>query len=270
MGESTKNRLEPRIIGIVTSRNIGDPETFAALADCDAVELRADGLEPDRIPSALRALRAVPAGFGGRPLEIIVTLRLRRDGGAWDDARAAARESVWLSLLEGSDAFGGRVDVEAEEIAGLSPRLRAALARGPAGLIVSSHDFRRCPSAADLGGRLESARRAGGGFKAAVTCASRDEILALLAFAREAGRAASWASVFSMGEAGSATRVLSPLLGCAYAYGHLSGGAVAPGQLSTRALRAFYRDLPARDWAAAPLPDLLAWAEGRLAGGRHA
>lgn len=271
VGESTKNASAPRIIGIVTAANLRDAKAFAALSDCDAAELRADGMDPADIPSALGRLRSELDRLPGSPAEIILTLRLRRDGGAWDDARAAERESVWLPLLEGADRFSGWLDVEADEYPRLSARMKSALSSGVCKVLLSHHDFAGCPPADGLRSRLALMRDAKlAGFKAAVTCKSRGEILALLEFAREAARATPHAAVFSMGEAGRATRVAAPLLGCPLTYAYLTGAAVAPGQLSAAEMKSFYRGLPARDWAAAPVAEVFDRAEARLSGGELA
>lgn len=248
VGESTKNLLEPRIIGIVTPRNLRDPKTLEALADCDLAEFRADGLEPADIPAQLLAFNEAYADAHGYTPEIIFTLRLRRDGGAWDDARADERERVWLALIE-AEATPAFLDIETDAVPRLSKRLRDAISEAGIRMLVSHHDFNACPPVGELRRLLSAAAERGAGFKAAVTCKSRGEILELLAFAREAARAVPIASVFSMGMIGRATRLLTPLLGCALTYGYLGGGAVAPGQLSARSMRGFYRALPKRAWA---------------------
>jgi hypothetical protein len=74
-----------------------------------------------------------------------------------------------------------------------------------------------------------------------------------------------------MGRIGRASRVLAPLLGCPLTYGYLTGGAVAPGQLSVRELRAFFRSLGPGDAEAARNGGetgygLLDWAEARIEG----
>jgi 3-dehydroquinate dehydratase type I len=260
--------LEPRIIGIVTARNLHDSEAIAALDDCSHAELRADGMEPSQIPAILEDLRAeIGRRRGGRGIDMILTLRLQRDGGAWEDAMADEREKVWLAVLE-RGRFSGWIDIEAEEWPRLSPQLRGALETGTCRVLLSRHDFQACPPIADLRGQLDHVKgRVVSGFKAAVTCKSRGELLDLLAFAREAAAATPNASVFSMGEAGRTSRVLAPLLGCPFTYGFLTGSAVAPGQLSARAMKDFYRGLPERDWSERPLEELLDWAEGRLSGG---
>jgi 3-dehydroquinate dehydratase type I len=271
VGESTKNLLEPRIIGIVTARNLHDPKAIEALADCRIAELRADGMPPSEIPGNLKNLRADFDRVQGRGADVILTIRLRRDGGAWDDSLSSEREKTWLSVLEKGDSFPGWLDVEAEEFPRLSARMRSALASGVCKVLLSHHDFKGCPPAADLRAQLRLMEKEGlSGFKAAVTCRSRGELLGLMEFAREAARVTPNASVFSMGAAGRGSRVLSPLLGCPLTYGYLTGAAVAPGQLSVGEMKAFYRGLPDKDWASAPVGELVDWAETRLSGGELA
>jgi 3-dehydroquinate dehydratase type I len=266
VGESTKYLLEPRIIGIVNSSNLHDAKAMDALADCETAEFRADGIKPQEIPGALWALRdSIARKYAGK-IDIILTLRLRRDGGVWENARAAEREQVWLSLLEDPASFSGWLDVEAEEFPRLSRRMRSALGSGGIKVLLSHHDFQGCPPIAELKRQLKMMQGEGlSGFKVAVTCKSRREVLELLDFARATAAATPNAAVFSMGDVGRATRVLGPMLGCPLTYGYLTGAAVAPGQLSAHALRDFYRGLPERDWSAVPSAELADWADARLA-----
>lgn len=74
-----------------------------------------------------------------------------------------------------------------------------------------------------------------------------------------------------MGLEGRSSRVLGPVLGCPLAYGYLTGGAVAPGQISARGLNAFFRGMKAgtarppetTDWDDS---ELIEWAEARITG----
>lgn len=234
------------------------------MADCDLVEFRADGIDAAEIPARLLDFTRAFAGARGHAPEIIFTLRLRRDGGAWDDARARDRENVWLALID-AEATPAFLDIEGEAMPGLSKPLRDAISESGIKVLVSHHDFHGCPPVTDLRRMLNTAAEQGAGFKAAVTCKSRGEVLALLGFAREAARAVPTASVFSMGDLGRASRVVTPLLGCTLTYGFLGGGAVAPGQLPARRMRAIYRGLPKRDWAALADAELLASIEAVVA-----
>jgi 3-dehydroquinate dehydratase type I len=263
----------PRIIGVVTAMNRGDDKAWQALEGCDLAELRADTLlagatsDAEVLPGLLRAFREEGARRLGRIPGTLVTLRLRRDGGSWPDERADERVPVWESLAASAGSSGTPpcewVDIEAEAIGALPPRLREAFARSGVKVLVSHHDFRGgrpLPALRGLWADMLAARPEG--VKLALTAADRPGLRDLLALAREVAAGPALGSVFSMGAPGRATRVLGPLLGCPFTYGYLTGGPVAPGQLSASELRAFF--------AGARLPDsedpetLLNWAEGRL------
>ncbi|GEM_PF-2388909 len=278
VSESTKNRFEARIIGIVTASNRTDPAIWDALSRCDIAELRADGFPAERITEEARSFRAESSRKLGRTLEILLTIRLKRDGGAWPDEDASLREPIWLSLcLDGGEQVGAPIcdwiDVEIEEFASLSYKCRTQLQSGRAKLLLSHHDFRRCRPREGLHalmGEMQTHRPAG--MKFAVACENRRDLMELLAFARDLSETASIGCALSMGEVGRASRVLGPLLGCPLTYGYLTGGAVAPGQLSAEALRKFFQGIPARESQAwddlqkLGDSDLVDWAEARIAG----
>lgn len=272
MFENTKNGFEARIIGIVTSANRKDPEAWKALAECDIAEFRADLWEPSRIVEEARAFREECIRAFGHPLETIFTLRLQRDGGAWPDVLAAEREKIWLALeLDGDGALCDWIDLEVESIPSLSAALRKSIAARHVKVLASHHNFAGSYSPPELS-RLGRELKATGAdaVKLAVLCRDRAQLLDLLAFARETAAAVSVsggsACVLSMGELGKASRVLGPWLGCALTYGYLSGGAVAPGQLSVRQLREFYAKSSADAPAELSVSRLLDWAQARLPG----
>ena len=268
VGESTKNPSGARIIGIVTAVNRNDDRAWQALAACDMAELRADFFDPDRIAVEARAFREECRRRLGRVPETILTIRLRRDGGAWPDDQAAGRERIWQSLsAEEKDPFCDWFDIEAEEYPSLSPSLRAKLSEGGMRLLLSHHNMAGSYTPEGLRGLLESmSAHRPAGIKVAVTCADRKELLELLAFAREVAAATPNGCVLSMGPAGRPSRVLAPLLGCPLTYGYLSGESVAPGQLSTRSLGGFFGTLPSGGLDGLTDARLADWAEARIPG----
>lgn len=269
MGETTKMPSRPRIIGVVTAGNLRDPLAWEALATCDLAEFRGDtflGEEADAsaLSQILREFREEAARRFGRVPETMFTLRLERDGGCWPDDRSAERGAVWNALVEWE---GPRpcewVDLEVEELPNIPQSLLDLFEAAGVRVLVSHHNFENSYPMSELRQLLRmmlAARPAG--VKFALTCNTRAEILELLAFAREVAHESSWGSVFSMGKPGRVTRVLSPLLGCPFTYGFLTGGAVAPGQLSAADLWAFFASAPFTP--ANDLETLLRWAENRL------
>lgn len=257
----------------MTAGNRRDPLAWEALAACDLAEFRADTMvgedspSPDAIAHLLREFREEGARRLGRIPETLVTLRLRRDGGSWPDERAALREPVWNALVSARDSAGGRacewIDVEIEAASGAYAGLREACESAGIRILVSHHNFGGSHPPPELRRMLESmlsARPAG--VKFALTCHTRGELIELLAFAREVAGLTAWGSVFSMGGPGRSSRVLAPLLGCPFTYGYLTGGPVAPGQLSAAELRAFFAGAPFPP--AADNETLIRWADGRL------
>jgi 3-dehydroquinate dehydratase-1 len=266
---------QPRIIGVLTASNIREEGAWKALADCDMAELRADtwpsakqgtgpgAADPASLSRALTEARGEARRRLGRDLPFLLTLRLKRDGGHWPDEDAARRTGVWRMLGEGR---GERpcdwVDIELEEAGQAGAEIRSALASAGIRILISHHDFHRCPSLDDLRRMLRGMQAfAPDGVKFAVTCRDRAEVLRLIAFAREAAGSTPCSGVFSMGETGRPTRMLSPLLGCPFTYGHLSGPAAAPGLIEASRLKSLL---------AVPAPPdadpetLLSWAERRL------
>ncbi|MEO7425061.1 MAG: type I 3-dehydroquinate dehydratase [Fibrobacteria bacterium] len=264
MGESIKNRFGARIIGIVTAANRTDPAIWDALPVCDIVELRADGFAPADIPGVARELKQECLRKLGHPLEMLLTIRLQRDGGAWPDAEARARIPLWQRLgLHARDPACDWIDVEVEEFAALTEPERVGIASGSARLLLSHHDMRKSLPLPELRTMLEGMKAfRPAGMKFALRYASREELIELLRFAPEVAAATPNGCLLGMG--GGAGRVLAPLLGCPLTYGYLCGGAVAPGQLSVISLDRFYHGLERNPADGKIDSGLLDWAEARI------
>ncbi len=263
MAQTTKaplsTRTPPCVLGILPADGLEARRYSDALWACDGIELRADGMPADSIAAAVADFDAEKArrGFPG---PVVFTLRLRRDGGRWDDTAARDREAVWESLPPGTCDW---VDLEVEEADRIDASVFDTLRSSGAGILFSHHAFEpEDPAGWDrLLDRMRSFSP--GAVKFAVALRDRDHALALLRFARRV--AAEWpaSSVIGMGEAGSLTRLVSPLLGCPFTYGYLGTAPVAPGQLPAGAMRAFFAaardghpdqaasDAEWMDWAAA-------------------
>jgi 3-dehydroquinate dehydratase type I len=270
-------RFGARVIGIVTGANRHDPAAWSALSDCDLAEFRADTFagesgnpDPARLADEFLSFRS-ERDRRGLAFGTMLTVRLRRDGGAWPDAQSGLRVGIWEALLRaGTDPAPDWIDIEIEEYPRLSDSLRNGFSASGSKLLLSHHDFAGCPGGDRLSALLRemlAARPAG--VKFAVSCVTRTEVLALMGFAREAA-AAPQACVLSMGGVGRAMRVLGPVLGCPLAYGYLAGPAVAPGQLSAAEIGSrldrFSAELPGELLSPGAEPRLLDWAEARLQG----
>ncbi len=230
---------------------------------CDGVEIRADGLPPAEVLPAVEAFAAEKKrrGFKG---PVVFTLRLRRDGGAWEDARSSERGSLWLALSEHPDRLCDIVDVEIEEAASLTPAIWNALRAKKFQVLLSHHAF-ASEDSAHWDRQLKAMETfRPDGVKFAVTPENTGQVESLLRFARKVAEQFPLSCVIGMGEAARATRLVSPLLGCPITYAFLEDGPVAPGQLSVEALRACFARTEGRPAHGAAEKEWMDWAEDAL------
>jgi 3-dehydroquinate dehydratase-1 len=234
--QTTKRPLDPLVLGVVTAEMLRARAWPEALWTCGGVELRADGLEPEAIPAAVAdfAEEKHRRGFGG---PTVFTLRLERDGGAWKDAEAGAREAVWRSLPVGACDLA---DLEVEEIDSIDAGTVRLLRDLGAAILLSHHAF--APEAPSRWTELFETMRVHSpdGVKFAVLTPDRASAEALLRLAREVAAHYPVSCVMGMGAEGALTRLVSPLLGCPLTYGYLGDAPVAPGQLPAAGMRAFF------------------------------
>ncbi len=248
------------IFGIVTASMLAARRYPENLWVCDGIELRADGLPPNEIDEALEAFSGEKRRrkFKG---PVIFTLRLQRDGGAWENARSRERESIWLALTGMQIPHCDFMDVEIEEASSIALETWDALKSGAAQVLLSHHSF--TPAKPEVWEeKLELMR----GFnpaavKFAVAVKDSGEASSLLRFGRKVAAEFPLCCVLGMGEAGSATRVISPLLGCPITYAFVEGTAVAPGQLSLKQLRALLTRSDHRPALNAAEEQWIGWAE---------
>jgi 3-dehydroquinate dehydratase type I len=235
VAQTTKAPPKPCILGIVTADMLLRRRYPDALWRCGGVELRADGVAPDLIAGAVSDFDNEKGrrGFSG---PVIFTLRLQRDGGAWPDADAAARNEIWESLPPGTLDWA---DIEVEELSRIAPESLDSLRASGAKILLSHHAF--VPEEPAVWEAHLNTMRAFNpdGVKFAVM-PSKDQVPVLLDFARKVGAEYSDSCVLGMGDAGSLTRLVSPLLGCHFTYGFLGDGAVAPGQLPVQMMANFF------------------------------
>ena len=195
--------------------------------DLDLVELRVDAFAADPVP----LLRAAPR----LKVPCVVTVRHPAEGGAHDLGFARRRE-LYRQFLP----HAAYIDVELRSVTMLDAVLKAARASGVK-VILSSHDFRRTPSAAQLQQRVRLARRAGADVcKLAAhvsTAADLGRLLALFAT-----RPPLPLSVMGMGPYGKMSRLLFARVGSVLNYGYLHRPN-ASGQWEARVLNARVSEL---------------------------
>lgn len=193
----------------------------ASLPEGTAVEVRLDAMREAPEFGALRA------AFGNRIL--IATVRSAQEGGSFRGTEDEEKNFLESALAAGFDF----VDVEFRRDGG------TRFAAIPLSKKISSlHDPEGVP--ADLGTLVTRMLSSGARFvKLVATANDVSDVLRLLEL--QAANRDGRFSAFGMGEAGIATRVLSPYLGAALSFGALDPGrSTAPGQIAARDLADVY------------------------------
>ena len=191
----------------------------AAAAGADAVELRADYLDPPVRAEQVRTLLA------DAPLETIFTVRLKAEGGRFEGDEAERLALLRLAAKLGADW----VDVEQA----VRPEDRPAER-----VILSRHDFTGCPgNLPELVAELDASAAAVS--KIAFAAAGPEDALRALDVLRDGRKPAI---VLAMGEAGVMSRILARKFGAFGTFAALTAGAEsAPGQTTLAEMRDLYR-----------------------------
>jgi len=205
-----------------------NPVETAALAKklgADLLELRIDLLDTDAYQS-LQGLKRLG-------LPIIITNRMRQEGGAWLQGEDE-RIRTLVSLLPFADA----VDIElcAEKRDTVVEKAR----RSGKTVIISMHDFQSTPGYDVMMEIVRESFDAGADIaKLAVMPASFEEVIRLFEVTLHAPGAVC---TIGMGEKGRHSRVIAPIYGSVMTYGYV-GDAIAPGQLRVDELKTILRML---------------------------
>ena len=199
----------------------------AAREHADVVEFRLDlATEP------MAQLRA----YDGK-LPLLVTNRVVWEGGeAADTSRRLDRlvaaieqpgvEAVDLELAALAEDVGDEPDT-----AHSAARVRDAARERGVTPLVSVHDFGTTPDRERMADLLARAGEHGHIAKLAVTAASADDVLDLLAVTRAAARDGQRVATMAMGAAGRHSRAVAPVYGSRVGYAPVDpAGATAPGQ----------------------------------------
>lgn len=221
-------------IPIVATTNEGALERMAAaLPQADLVELRLDFIEEIDLEMLL-------SGKEGR---ILVTARRKEEGGNFRGS-----ETERIALLRHAVRMGADlVDVELGTDEALTAMLVEEIHRegNHTKLIVSSHDFKGTPPYRTLQDLCNRCAARGADIVKIVTCADSMEdnltILQLIAWAREKSQEII---ALCMGERGTISRVMAPLLGSYLTFASLGEGEEsAPGQLTAHEMQEIFRIL---------------------------
>ncbi|HAO99146.1 MAG TPA: hypothetical protein DCQ83_03785 [Fibrobacteres bacterium] len=264
MSEGTKKPFSPLILGIVGASRLADRRYPEAVWACGGVELRADGLPIDGVLPAIEGFAAeqVRREFRG---PVVFTLRLQRDGGAWENSRAKEREAVWCALASRSHRVCDIVDVEIEEAASLSSEMWKLLRASGLKVMLSHHAF--SIEAPHVWEEQLGVMRAYHPDAVKFAISVKDTAMAgdLLRFGKHVAEEFPLSCVIGMGENGAVTRVASPLLGCPITYAFLEEGPVAPGQLPLKVLQSVFAKSAMRPKPEDSAEKWIAWVENELA-----
>ena len=201
-----------------------------ALEDCNALEIRYDFFPLDAWDNISERLRSIAPG----KLQI-GTIRLKRDGGKFDDARAVERPALWEKLLAAKQVPEW-LDLERDCLADFTQLNNAAHPRN-ASILVSEHNFVRIPNEAELETFAQDVKRVGAqGLKIAAMSNSDSDCERLYKFAKKFGKKFQMFAAFGMGETGKASRLWSLKEGANLTYGSI-GHSEAPGQIEVSTMK---------------------------------
>ena len=206
------------------------------LDSCGAVEIRYDFFDESTWESLSERVRNIV------PSKIqIGTIRLKRDGGKFPDARTIERPTLWEKILSARQVPEW-LDLERDSLSVFKTLNDAARPRGVS-LLISEHNFVRIPNEIELDAFAADAKRVGAqGLKIAAMSNSDSDCDRLYKFARKFGKKFQMFAAFGMGETGRISRLWSLKEGANLTYGSI-GHAEAPGQIEVatmvRALERF-------------------------------
>ena len=218
-----------------------DPETLAVAESeelhptridyesCEILEIRYDFFDESEWQTlAARVRKIIPNVI------LLGTIRLRRDGGTFSNARAVERPALWKKILEAPDVPEW-LDLERDCLHDYDELRELATPRGVK-ILVSEHNFTRIPSDLELKNYLTDVKRVkADGIKIAAMSNSNDDCTRLYKFAKKA-KGFKFIAAFGMGETGKISRIWSLKEGANLTYGSI-GKAAAPGQIDVGLMR---------------------------------
>jgi 3-dehydroquinate dehydratase-1 len=197
---------------------------------CDAIEIRYDFFDESEWESLSERVRhVVPSKLQ------IGTIRLKRDGGKFADARVVERLDLWKKILSARQVPEW-LDLERDCLSDFKALNDMAYPIG-VGLIISEHNFERVPNDMELETFADDVKRVGAqGLKIAAMCNSDSDCDRLYKFAKKFGKKFQMFAAFGMGETGRVSRLWSLNEGANLTYGSI-GHSEAPGQIEASIMR---------------------------------
>ncbi|MGL1901993.1 MAG: type I 3-dehydroquinate dehydratase [Fibrobacterales bacterium] len=225
----------PQIIGLVTPEVFfdGNFKLQDEIALCDILEIRYDLFE--NLSEWKYIAPAVRASFSDK--EIIGTIRLESDGGAFDNGFVEKRNTILYELM-----LLGKwdwVDIEYENM-NIIPSFIKEARNTETKIITSHHNFNAAYSREEY--IAKSMKMTGAGsdaIKFSVMVSTEEELKSLYRFVEENENRElklPLFSVFSMGEFAQSTRVKMPTLGAPCTYGFFGENQPVSGQISVKTL----------------------------------
>ena len=187
------------------------------LKKSDYAEVRLDFLKVEDIPDALEIIK-------NDMNRIVCTLRPKTEGGKFPGSEK--ERIAILKLISEYTPF--YLDVEFNTLrknASLVKYLKTTKTK----LLVSWHDFKKTPNAAELKNKMKQISKFSSNIKIVSTAKSTDDSTRMLELYSKKGE--NNLISFAMGDFGRISRILCLYLGSPYTYVSL-GKAVAPGQVS--------------------------------------
>ena len=218
-----------------------DPETLTAAESeelhpsridyesCDILEIRYDFFEESEWPTlASRVRKIAPKAIQ------LGTIRLKRDGGTFPNARAIERPALWKKIFAAAEAPEW-LDLERDCLHDYNELREIADAKG-VNILISEHNFTRIPNDLELKNYLTDVKRVkADGIKIAAMSNSDDDCTRLYKFAKKA-KGFKFIAAFGMGETGKISRIWSLKEGANLTYCSI-GKAAAPGQIDVALMR---------------------------------
>ena len=214
--------IDPEVLSAIESDAMHP--VFLDLQACSALEIRYDFFEP----SCWNDLSARVRKLAPHALQI-GTIRLKRDGGAFQDSRANERLPLWNAILE-AEQVPDWLDLEQDCLYSYE-RLSDLADNRDVNILVSQHNFSRVPTSMELRDFARDVSRLGArGLKIAAMCTAEDDDDRLYDFAHENSDDFELFAAFGMGDFGRVSRVWSLKEGANLTYGAI-GHVAAPGQI---------------------------------------
>ena len=200
------------------------------LDSCGALEIRYDFFDPVLWPELSERVRKIVPG----KLQI-GTIRLKRDGGTFADAKLVERLELWQKILSAREVPEW-LDLERDCLHDFKALSELAQPRSVQ-ILVSEHNFVRVPSEYELEMLARDLRRMGApGLKIASISNSSDDSVRLYKFIKKQSKYFKLFAAFGMGETGVCSRIMSLKEGANLTYGAI-GRIAAPGQIDVATMK---------------------------------